>query len=456
MNSLLTLSLLALSLASTFAHADQVYPATLKGHSVLQAKSFFNAPADAPALFATTGKFAAPDRKRVDAVNVIEGTSFLSAKDAARKTGVSLPFTGQPYQGFSGIKSMGDGSYWTILDNGLGAKANSADAMLTLHLVRPDWAKGGTKVEKSIYLRDPDGKLPFLITTEGTKTRYLSGADLDVESFQLIGNSIWIGDEFGPYLIEVDMTGKVMAFFETEVDGKIAKSPDHFTVSTPAKPGDPVAFNVRRSRGYEGMAASKDGKFLYPILEGPLWNEEAKAWEMLGDKEALRVLEFDVATRKWTSRHWKYVLEANGNNIGDFNMIDPTSALIIERDNGEGDIAQACPADKITADCFNSPAKFKRVYKIEMNEANVGGAVRKVGHIDLMKVIDTAKISKQGEMSGVFTFPFVTIEDVDVVDATHIIVGNDNNLPYSSGRKLGKQDDNELILLEVSEFLAAK
>jgi hypothetical protein len=41
-------------------------------------------------------------------------------------------------------------------------------------------------------------------------------------------------------------------------------------------------------------------------------------------------------------------------------------------------------------------------------------------------------------------------------DATHIIVGNDNNLPYSTGRTLGKQDDNELILLAVPEFLAAK
>ena len=292
--------------------------------------------------------------------------------------------------------------------------------------------------------------------TEGSTERYLTGADLDVESFQPIGNSIWIGDEFGPYLIEVDATGKVIGFFETEVDGKLAKSPDHFTVSTPAKPGDAVAFNVRRSRGDEGMAASKDGKFLYPLLEGPLWNEEAKAWEMQGDKETLRVLEFDVAARKWTGRHWKYVLEVNGNNIGDFNMIDATTGLIIERDNGEGDAAQACPADKLTADCFNVPALFKRVYKVEISDATAGGVARKIGHIDLMNISDENKVARTGELNGKFSFPFVTIEDVDVVDATHIIVGNDNNLPYSSGRALGKQDDNELILLDVPEFLAAK
>ena len=55
-----------------------------------------------------------------------------------------------------------------------------------------------------------------------------------------------------------------------------------------------------------------------------------------------------------------------------------------------------------------------------------------------------------------FTFPFVTIEGVDVVDERHLIVANDNNLPYSSGRTLGKQDDNELILVEAAEFLKSR
>jgi hypothetical protein len=54
------------------------------------------------------------------------------------------------------------------------------------------------------------------------------------------------------------------------------------------------------------------------------------------------------------------------------------------------------------------------------------------------------------------TFPFFTIENVDLVDADHIIVGNDNNLPFSSGRALGKSDDNELVLLKVTDLLKAK
>ena len=106
-------------------------------------------------------------------------------------------------------------------------------------------------------------------------------------------------------------------------------------------------------------------------------------------------------------------------------------------------------------DCFHDPARFKRVYKIEMSEANVGGAIRKIGYIDLMTIADPARLARKPLNNGVLTFPFFTIENVDIVDARHIIVGNDNNLPFSSSREPNKADDNELILLEVAEFLKA-
>ena len=51
------------------------------------------------------------------------------------------------------------------------------------------------------------------------------------------------------------------------------------------------------------------------------------------------------------------------------------------------------------------------------------------------------------------TLPFFTIENVDIVDERHIVVGNDNNLPFSSSRDPGRADDNELVLLEVGDFL---
>ncbi len=140
------------------------------------------------------------------------------------------------------------------------------------------------------------------------------------------------------------MNGKIEAVFETMADGKPVMSPDHFRVVAP-NPGQPVpaTVNLGRSRGYEGLASSKDGKFIYGLLEGPLWDAEKKDWEKQDGNQVLRILEFSVGEQKWTGRHWKYVLSPGATAIGDFNMIDGTTALVIERDNGEGTADKACP-----------------------------------------------------------------------------------------------------------------
>ena len=444
---LLGFSLTALCAAS--ALAQQEFPATLVGHAIMPAESFVAAPADAPADMKVSGKYTSG--KRVEALGTVMGKSF------ERDTGVKLPFQGQPRQGHSGIKTMADGTFWIITDNGFGSKANSMDSMLYLNHYRIDWATGQWQPLATIFLHDPDKKVPFRIVHEGTEKRYLTGSDFDIEGFQFIGDHIWIGDEFGPYVLKTDKTGKVLGVFDTLADGKPVRSPEHWQVASPAAPGLTYSnVNLRRSKGYEGFAASKDGKFIYGLLEGPIFDADKKDWERVDGKEAARILEFDVAAEKWTGRFWLYPFEANGYAIGDFNMIDASTGLIIERDNGEGTADKACAAGVRGTDCFPDIAKFKRVYKIEMNDANVGKPVRKIAYIDLMKIQDPAKKARKPLNDGVLTFPFWTIENVDVVDDKHIIVGNDNNLPVSSSRLPNRVDDNELVLLEVEALLKAK
>jgi len=430
--------------------APAAFTATLAGHAVLPARSFIAPPADAPADLRTSGKFTTA--RRVDAVGSVEGQS------AGRPTGVSLPFQGQAAQGHSGIKRMADGTFWLLTDNGAGAKANSPDFMLYLNHYAVDFQSGEFKRLKTVFLHDPDKKVPFRIAEEGTKERYLTGADFDPESFQFAGGALWIGDEFGPWLIKADLEGRVLAVFDTLVDGRVVRSPDHPAVTTAGAPdARATAFDIKRSKGFEGMAASPDGSKLYALLEGPVWDASAQAYEaMEGGRQYLRVLEFDVKAAKWTGRHWKYVLEANHHAIGDFNMIDGSTGLVIERDNGEGTAAHACPDGVKRADCFSDLAKFKRVYKVELTDANAGGALRKLGYIDLMHIQDPKRLAKKPLDNGVLTFPFFTIENVDVVDAAHIVVGNDNNLPFSSSRLPNQADDNELVLLEVADFLRAR
>lgn len=442
---------LAAHLISGSAEAQQMFPALLEGHIVIPAKTVIAAPADAPADLKQAGKFTTP--VRTEALGTVMGLSN------GRPTGISLPIDGQPVQGHSGIKRMADGTYWVLTDNGFGSKFNSPDSMLYLNHWRLDFATGTAERQGTIFLRDPDKKVPFHIVEENTATRYLTGADFDIEGFQMIGDTLWVGEEFGPFLIKADMTGKVQAVYPTLADGKPVMGPDNPAVTTPGAPNQPVVFNLQRSKGFEGLASSKDGKFLYGLLEGPLWVDANKDFEKTADaKTALRILEWDVAAAKWTGRFWHYPLEAPGNSIGDFNMIDGTFGLVIERDNNEGTADKACPAGVTPAptNCFAAPAALKRVYKIELTDATVGKSARKVGYIDLLAMQDPNKKAKVPLVDGVLKFPFVTIENVDVVDATHIIVGNDNNFPFSAGRLPNQQDDNEFVLLEVGGLLNAR
>ena len=447
----------ALALTTTATLADEtVFPSKLVGHAILPANTIIKAPENAPEYLQTSGKFTTPDRKRATALGSVPG------KDGVRLTGLSLPFDGQPVQGFSGIKNAGDGTFWTLSDNGFGNKLNSTDAALMIHHVKFDWDAGTVERMQTIFLTDPDKKTPFPIVLEGSDNRFLTGADFDVESIQPVADGFWVGDEFGPYLLKFDLEGRLTDVIDTVVDGKPVKSPDHPTLTLQANPSLPMpAFNVKRSGGYEGLAQSKDGTKLYAMLEGALFKEDGKmehSAEQKDGERALRVIEFDVASKAWTGRSWLYPLSAEGGDaIGDFNMIDATTALVIERDQGAGTVDKAC-ADpkKPAADCFAMPAKFKRIYKIEMTDANAGGAVRKVGYIDLLKISDPDNKKRQGGGEGFYDMPFNTIENVDLVDDTHIIVGDDNNLPFSAGRALDKADDNEFVVLEVGDFLKAK
>ena len=445
----------ALTLFATGAAGQTRFPALLEGHAILPAMTLVPPPADAPVELQISGRFAAPSGLRVDTPESVPAMSALSDRAAPRPTGLSFPLRGQPVQGLSGIKNLKDGTLLTLTDNGFGSKANSPDAMLMFHVVKPDWKSGAVERVSTTFLHDPDRKVPFRIVNEHSARRYLTGADFDIESIQPIGDSLWFGDEFGPYLIKTDRAGKVLQIFETKLDGKVLRSPDHYTMLLPGAPGA-VKFEVRRSKGFEGMAASPDGKFLYPLLEGALWSEAANGIETKDGKAFLRILEFDTQKGEFTGKSFKYALEAPTNSIGDFNLIDASSGLIIERDDSEGDVAQTCPVGAPRPDCFNVPAKFKRIYKVDLAQANGDGFVKKVGYIDLMDIDDPNKVARQGGKDGKLTFPFFTIENVDVVDADHIIVGNDNNLPFSSGRALGKADDNELILLRVPELLRAR
>lgn len=452
-------AMLATAGMSASAAADGTrFEATLAGHAILPAATFTAPPQGAPPGFALSGRFAAPGNQRVEQPESVPGSTGPAPN--GRPTGLAFPFRGQPVQGFSGIKPVqGEpGAYWVLTDNGFGNRRNSPDALLMLHKLRPDFAAGTVRVEQTLFLSDPNRVIPFHIVTDPSPTRFLTGADFDLESIQPVADGFWIGEEFGPFLIKVDLQGRVQRLVETRLDGEVLRSPDHPALQVPATPTAAVPYRVRRSGGYEGLALTPDGTRLWAMLEQPLFAAGADQPE----GRFLRVLELDTARGEWTGRSVKMRLAEGVTAIGDFNFIDDRRALVIERDNGEGDPSLACAAGQAPPACFHNPARVKRVALIDMDAVDAEGFVKKLGFIDLMAIRDPEGLARTqgdrapGQPRDRFGFPFFTIENVAMVDADHIIVGNDNNLPFSAGRHLTRADDNELILLRVPELLRAR
>ena len=255
---------LAVGAFAAFAAAADGREPTLLGRAIL--------PADAYQPGPPSGAFISPDN------------------------GVTPPFPGQPIPGFSAVLDAGHGEFWGMPDNGYGAKGNSGDFLLRVYRIRPDFktTKGGSgavEVLGVIQLRDPDGRVPFALFRAD---RLLTGADFDIESVRRARDaSLWFGEEFGPFLVHTDATGKVL---EAPIPLPGVQSPQN-----PFLP-HPDAWTLRASRGFEGMARSVDGKTLYPMLEGALRNDPDPRRRILN--------EFDLRSGTYTEREWSYRVDA--------------------------------------------------------------------------------------------------------------------------------------------------
>src|SRR5262245_10779568 len=166
---------------------------------------------------------------QVKAADKLEGRAVLNAATFATGptsgkllgpgpiNGQTVPFVNkQPVQGFSAILNNGDGTFNVMADNGFGSLENSSDFNLRVYKIRPNFetqngGSGTIDVLGFIELQDPDKKIPFAITNDFTPQRILTGADFDIESMQKASDgTLWFGDEFGPFLIHTDATGKVL------------------------------------------------------------------------------------------------------------------------------------------------------------------------------------------------------------------------------------------------------
>ncbi len=353
-----------------------------------------------------------------------EGPPSGTKLEEETKGGRTPPFESQPVGGISAVLEAGNGEFQAMPDNGFGKKGNSSDFQLRTYRISPDFetANGGSgeiSVGEFVQLRDPNGYVPFEITNEDSEDRLLTGADFDVEAVRRDPRGdLWFGEEFGPFLLHTDATGRVL---EAPIPLPNVKSPENPTLETGEEP------NLATSKGFEGMAISEDGTTLYPMLEGALED----------DQEASRryVYEFDLGSKSYTGERWQYRVEAPDNSIGDFTALGGSRFLVIERDNEQGE-----------------EAGFKKVYEVDLGSTNTGGFLAKREVLDLLSIRDPYRISEPGREGDIglgdpFSFPFQTIESVLPLGDGRLLLLNDNNYPLSAGRNPDQPDDTEAIIV---------
>ena len=343
--------------------------------------------------------------------------------------GFSVPFATQPVQGFSGILRAGPGVWLALPDNGYGRKENSADWLLRVYRVRTDLepaggGTGGAAVEGFVQLSDPDSRFPYPLVRAD---RMLTGADVDPESIlEARDGTFWIGDEFGPWMLHFDQSGRLLDA-PIALDG--VRSPQNPTLAAGEAP------TLDRSKGFEAAAASPSGKRAFVFLEGAL----------IADRDQRRryVYELDLNSGRFTGRRWAYRTEDPAWLVADAKALDGRRLLVMERDDFEG-----------------TQAVFKRVYEIELSRADEpdGGGGSEDEFVDKRELVDLLALSNRDGVAAPaepgdrglgdpFSFLLRSVESILPLDRGRLLVANDNNFPFDAGRHDGRADGNEWIVV---------
>ncbi|WP_195763488.1 esterase-like activity of phytase family protein [Duganella guangzhouensis] len=415
---------------------------------------------------------------------------FISGSDYTTATstyGYSLPFAGkQPVQGFSAFAAASQaGCYYVMQDNGFGSKASSPDALLHVYAIKPDWSNGKmvpanfstcdslTSFDANSYirLRDPDHKLGYTLVADGTNypgtstaggqtvavdpliknNRLLTGGDIDPESMLIDADgNFWFGEEFGPFLIKTDRTGKVLAK-EIPVPNtlKLGSNPLVQTTNNPYLVAGTA--NLPSSGGLESMTINTSRTRIYTMFERELSTDT--------DTQRRVMNVFDIASGAFLSTSYAYRVD-NGTyvnaagstvkenfSVNDMTAINDHEFLVVEKDRGAGDARTdnfpASGADRVAA-------KVKRVYKIDLNKVDANGYLVKELLVDLMNIADPKQLGGSATINGMFTFPMECVESVRILDSRTLMLTNDNNYPGgSASRNPKKPDNNEFILVRL-------
>ena len=300
-----------------------------------------------------------------------------------------------------------------------------------------------TKI-KEILLKNPEGKLitglpnqHFGATKEIAYDQNLQvlkeGTDefgLDSEGFTALKDgTFWVSDEYGPHIVHFDENG-------VEIDRINAYEQDHRRKSGYLLPAEYA--NRRQNRGMEGLSITPDQKNLVGIMQSTMSNPDAS----VNKSDLVRIVMIHLETQAISQYLYKQEGGVKAYSNTAITALNSNSFLVAERD------------DDFYKD---NPQAFKRIYKINLNDAT-----------DLESVIESDQIKQDAKIGlmidgqsieqyvlsagweglaehGIFPvsktlvidlverlqYPHDKVEGLWVIDDQHLAVINDDDYGFS-------------------------
>jgi Esterase-like activity of phytase len=243
-------------------------------------------------------------------------------------------------------------------------------------------------------------------------------ARLDPEGIRLAndGSSVFISDEYGPYIYQFDrMSGKRLRSYTL---------PEKYYVSKLSPSGSvEISDNVSgrtANKGMEGLALTPDGKTLVGIMQASLIQD---AKEGGAAATMLRIVMVDVKSGQVT-HEYAYDL-GPGTGVSEFIALNNHEFLVDERDS------------KGLADKSGSEAKIKLIFKIDLDGATdvskmdgkeaAANAVKKTVFLDIVKVLTANGMTGKEIPAKIEGLAFGPVVEISGVKMHTLWVANDND-----------------------------
>jgi hypothetical protein len=243
------------------------------------------------------------------------------------------------------------GHWWALSDRGPGGGALNYETRVQrfrLNIDRATGAISGFKILKTVIFKDESRDPLDGIAPDPTS---VLGNAFDPEGFVVHPKTghFLVSDEYGPSLYEFNRRGKRVRTFTTPVN----LIPRDAASGTPNYADDTGnTAGKRTNRGFEGLAISPDGDYVYAMLQSAMLDEGG------GDGVCNRIVKFDTETGAAVAQY-AYQMEGSGQGRGISALlaVNDHDFLVLERNNrGIGVGAELSPPNK-------------KVYRIDLDGA---------------------------------------------------------------------------------------